>query len=58
MGRAILSTACFVGGVVWSSAVSHQGDVNRVAATLSGLLIIVGLTGVIVTAIQFPWTRK
>ncbi len=58
MWKAILSTASFVAGVIWSSAVSHPGNSNHLAATIAGLLVIVGLCGVIVTAIQFPWTKK
>ena len=58
MWRAILSTAAFVAGVVWSSAVSHHENSNRLAAVVAGLLVIVGLCGVLVTAIQFPWTKK
>jgi hypothetical protein len=56
MWRAILSGAAFVAGVIWSSRVS--GNSNRPAAVIAGLLVIVGLCGVIVTAVQFPWTRK
>lgn len=58
MLRALLSTAAFVVGIVWSSAVERQGNSNRMAAVIAGLLIIVGLAGVIVTAIQFPWRRS
>jgi uncharacterized membrane protein YvbJ len=56
--RAIASTAAFVAGVVWSGAVSHQGAPNGPAATVAALLVVVGLCGVIVTAVQFPWTRN
>jgi hypothetical protein len=56
MWRAILSTAAFVAGVIWSSTVS--GNSNRPAAVIAGLLVMIGLCGVIVTAIQFPWTKK
>jgi tryptophan-rich sensory protein len=56
MWRAILSTLAFVAGVVWSSALA--GTANRPASVTAGVLIIIGLCGVIVTAIQFPWTRK
>ncbi|HWG75270.1 MAG TPA: zinc-ribbon domain-containing protein [Steroidobacteraceae bacterium] len=55
MWRAILSTAAFVAGVVWSGT---TGNSNRPAAIIAGLLVIVGLCGAIVTAVQFPWTRK
>jgi hypothetical protein len=56
MWRALLSTAAFVAGVVWSSAVGSAS--NSPAAILAGLLVVVGLCGVIVTAIQFPWRRS
>lgn len=56
MWRAIVSTAAFVAGVIWSGKLSASS--NRPAAVIAGLLIIVGLCGVIVTAIQFPWTKK
>jgi hypothetical protein len=56
MWRAIVSTAAFVVGVIWSGTVSASS--NRPAAVVAGVLIIVGLCGVIVTAIQFPWTKK
>jgi uncharacterized membrane protein YvbJ len=58
MWRAMLSTASFVAGVIWSSAVSRQGNSNRFAAVIAALLVVVGLCGVIVTAVQFPWTKK
>lgn len=57
MWRAILSTAAFVAGVIWSGALA--GSANRTPASVTaGVLIIVGLCGVIVTAIQFPWSKK
>ncbi len=59
MWRALASTAAFVAGVVWSSAVTRQGSAsNTPAAVIAGLLVVVGLCGVIVTAIQFPWRRN
>jgi hypothetical protein len=56
--RAILSMLAFVAGVVWSSAIERRASSGRAATTLAALLVIVGLCGVIVTAVQFPWTRK
>lgn len=56
--RAILCALSFVLGVVWSAALEHHSAGGRPAATLAALLVIVGLCGVIVTAVQFPSARK
>ena len=56
MWRAIACTAAFVAGVIWSGTLTARS--NRPFAVLAGVLIIVGLCGVIVTAIQFPWTKE
>jgi hypothetical protein len=56
--QALLSLLAFVAGVVWSNAIERRASSGRAAATLAALLLIVGLCGVIVTAVQFPWTRR
>ncbi len=56
--QAVLSMLAFVGGVVWSSAIERRASAGRAVVTVAALLVIVGLCGVIVTAVQFPWTRK
>jgi hypothetical protein len=56
--RALLCMLAFVGGVVWSGSLERRAGADRAAAILAALLVIVGLCGVIVTAVQFPWTRK
>jgi hypothetical protein len=56
--RAILCTLAFVAGVVWSSSLERRADPERAAVIGAALLVIIGLCGVIVTAVQFPWTRK
>lgn len=56
--RAALSMLAFVAGVVWSSSLERRADSGRAAVIIAALLLIIGLCGVIVTAVQFPWTRK
>jgi hypothetical protein len=57
--RAILSSAALVAGIIWSSVVTREGNSsNHPAAILAGLLVVAGLCSLIVTAIQFPWTRN
>lgn len=56
--QALLSLIAFVAGVVWSSALEHRAGAGRAATIVAALLVIVGLCGLIVTAVQFPWTRR
>ncbi len=66
--QALLSMLAFVAGVIWSSAIERHAaagagadagaGAGRAAATIAALLVIVGLCGVIVTAVRFPWTRR
>jgi hypothetical protein len=56
--QAVLSVLAFVAGVVWSSAIERRAVSDRTVTTIAALLVIVGLCGVIVTAVRFPWTRR
>jgi len=56
LARAALCAAVFVLGVVWSSALRQPG--TGPASIAAALLIIVGLCGVIVSAVQWYTSGK
>jgi len=56
--QALVSLVAFVAGVVWSGALERRAGSGHAATIVAALLLVVGSCGLIVTAVQFPWTRR
>jgi hypothetical protein len=56
--RAMLAALALACGILWANAIGARPGGSRVAATLAALLVIVGLCGCVVAALQSFATRR